>query len=162
MPKQATIETNRGTITIELFDKDCPKTVGNFEKLASEGFYDWHKLHRVIKDFMIQGGDPISKTGKGQVGTGDPGYKTECEIRPNRKHAKGSLSMAHAGSCEHHPSGELLGGSCSNGSQFYITHRATAHLDGVHTVFGQVTAGQDVVDKIQQNDAITSIKVIGK
>lgn len=159
MPKTATITTNRGTIKIELFEKDCPKTVGNFEKLAKEKFYDGQKWHRVIKDFMIQGGDPYSKTGKGPVGTGGPGYKTECEIRPHLKHVKGALSMAHAGTCEHHGSGELLEGSCSNGSQFFITHRATPHLDGVHTVFGKTVEGQDVVDKIQQGDEIASVVV---
>ena len=159
MAKEATIATNRGTIRIKLFDKDCPKTVGNFEKLAGDGFYDGQKWHRVIKDFMIQGGDPLSKAGGGRVGTGGPGYKTDCEIRPTLKHGKGSLSMAHAGTCEHDPSGERLDGSCSNGSQFFITHRPTPHLDGVHTVFGEVVEGQDVVDKIKQDDEITSIRV---
>ena len=159
MTKTATITTNRGVIKLELYDKDCPKTVGNFEKLAKEKFYDGQKWHRVIKDFMIQGGDPYSKTGKGQVGTGGPGYKTECELRPHLKHVKGALSMAHAGTCEHHASGELLEGSCSNGSQFFITHRPTPHLDGIHTVFGKVLEGQNVIDKIEQDDEISSVAV---
>ena len=159
--KTATIVTNRGTIQIELFDKDCPGTVLNFEKLANSKYYDGQKWHRVIKDFMIQGGDPISRTGGAGVGTGGPGYKIECEIRPKLKHGKGALSMAHAGTCEHDPSGERLSGACSNGSQFFITHCPTPHLDGIHTVFGQVSAGQDVVDAIQPNDQIVSIRVEG-
>ncbi|HAM37059.1 MAG TPA: peptidyl-prolyl cis-trans isomerase [Elusimicrobia bacterium] len=160
--KTATIVTSRGSINIKLFDKDCPKTVANFEKLANSKFYDGQKWHRVIKDFMIQGGDPLSRAGGPRVGTGGPGYQTDCEIRPHLKHAKGALSMAHAGTCEHDPSGEKLQGECSNGSQFFITHRATPHLDGVHTVFGQVASGQDVVDAIRQNDEIVSIRVEGK
>ena len=158
--KQATIITGRGAIQIRLFDKECPKTTGNFEKLANANFYDGQRWHRVIKDFMIQGGDPLSKTGSPRVGTGGPGYQTDCELRPSLKHGRGALSMAHAGTCEHDPaSGEKVSGDCSNGSQFFITHRATPHLDGVHTVFGQVTAGQDVVDAIRQDDEIVSIRV---
>ena len=160
--KQATIITGRGAIQIRLFDKECPKTTGNFEKLANANFYDGQRWHRVIKDFMIQGGDPLSRDGGPAVGTGGPGYKIECEIRPKLKHGKGTLSMAHAGSCEHEPaSGKRLSGICSNGSQFFITHCPTPHLDGIHTVFGQVTAGQDVVDATKQNDAIVSIRVAG-
>ena len=160
MAKEAVITTNRGAIKIKLFDKECPKTVANFEKLAKSGFYDGLKWHRVIANFMIQGGDPYSKSGKGPVGTGGPGYTSECEINPQLKHAKGALSMAHAGTCEHDTgSGVQLSGECSNGSQFFITHRATPHLDGIHTVFGQVTEGQAVVDSIKQGDEITSIKV---
>ena len=160
--KTATIVTSRGTIKLKLFDAECPGTVLNFENLANAKFYDGQKWHRVIKDFMIQGGDPLSRDGGPAVGTGGPGYKIECEIRPKLKHGKGTLSMAHAGSCEHDPaSGERLSGTCSNGSQFFITHCPTPHLDGIHTVFGQVTAGQDVVDAIRQNDAIVSIRVAG-
>ena len=160
--KTATIVTSRGTIKLKLFDAECPGTVLNFENLANSKFYDGQKWHRVIKDFMIQGGDPLSRDGGPAVGTGGPGYKIECEIRPKLKHGKGTLSMAHAGSCEHDPaSGERLSGTCSNGSQFFITHCPTPHLDGIHTVFGQVTAGQDVVDAIRQNDAIVSIRVAG-
>lgn len=160
MPKEAIIETSRGTIKAKLFDKECPKVVANFEKLATKGFYDGQKWHRVIADFMIQGGDPLSKTGGGRVGTGGPGYSIECEINPKLKHHKGALSMAHAGTCEHDAaSGVKLSGDCSNGSQFFITHRATPHLDGIHTVFGQVSSGQDVVDKIRQDDPIVAIRV---
>ena len=160
--KTATIVTNRGAITLKLFDTDCPGTVLNFENLANSKFYDGQKWHRVIKDFMIPGGDPLSRDGGLAVGTGGPGYKIECEIRPKLKHGKGALSMAHAGSCEHDPgSGEKLSGTCSNGSQFFITHCPTPHLDGIHTVFGEVTEGQNVVDAIQQNDAIISIRVEG-
>ena len=159
--KQATITTNRGAIKIKLFAKECPGTVANFEKLANDEFYDGQKWHRVIKNFMIQGGDPLSRAGGGRVGTGGPGYQIDCEIRPGLKHGKGALSMAHAGTCEHDPSGEKLGGTCSNGSQFFITHVATPHLDGVHTVFGQVASGQDVVDAIRQDDDIVSIRVEG-
>jgi len=137
----ATFETSRGNIECKLFANDAPKTVNNFVFLAREGFYDGIKFHRVIPDFMIQGGDPTG------TGTGGPGYKFEDETagNPNR-HAKGTLSMANAG-----PN--------TNGSQFFITHTATPHLDGKHTVFGQVVSGQDVVDAIKQGDTITSVKI---
>jgi peptidyl-prolyl cis-trans isomerase B (cyclophilin B) len=141
--KTATIETDRGTIVIELFDKDAPGTVANFETLAKKGFYDGLKFHRVIADFMIQGGCP-----KG-TGTGGPGYQIQCETKGNpRKHGKGALSMAHAG-------------KDTGGSQFFITHRATPHLDGVHTVFGQVTSGQEVVDAIRVGDRMKKVTVTG-
>jgi peptidyl-prolyl cis-trans isomerase B (cyclophilin B) len=154
MAKQAILETTKGTITIELFDQEAPSTVANFEKLAAKGFYDGVKFHRVIADFMIQGGDPTG------TGTGGPGYEIECEIHPARIHAKGSLSMAHKGQCRHDPkTGKKITGRCTGGSQFFITHRATGHLDGVHTVFGQVTSGQEVVDKIQQGDKMTKVTV---
>jgi peptidyl-prolyl cis-trans isomerase B (cyclophilin B) len=154
MPKQATFETTKGTITIELFDKEAPKTVANFEKLANSGFYNGVTFHRVIADFMIQGGDPTGR------GTGGPGYEIECEINPARKHGTGALSMAHKGACRHDPkTGAKLSGTCTGGSQFFITHRATPHLDGVHTVFGAVTPGQDVVDKIAQGDKMMKVSV---
>lgn len=160
MPKTAVIETSRGTITATLFSEECPKIVGNFEELANSGFYDGTLWHRVIPKFMIQGGDPYSKTGAGPVGTGGPGHTTDCEIRPKLKHAKGALSMAHSGSCKHDKSsGDKLSGRCSNGSQFFITHVATPHLDGVHTVFGQVSDGQGVVDSIKGDDEIKKIRV---
>ena len=159
MSKTATIDTDKGTITVKLFDEECPKSVANFEKLANAGFYDGQRWHRVIPDFMIQGGDPYSKTGAGPVGTGGPGYASECEIRAGLKHSKGSLSMAHAGTCKHDRAGALKSGRCSNGSQFFITHVPTPHLDGVHTVFGQVSAGQDVVDSIEKDDVIAKIRV---
>lgn len=145
--KKAVIETVKGTIEAELFADEVPNTVANFEKLANAGFYDGTTFHRVIPSFMIQGGDPNSKTGKGRVGTGGPGYTIKCETHRNtHRHMAGTLSMAHAG-------------KDTGGSQFFICHSPQAHLDGVHTVFGQVTKGLDVVNKIAQNDAMTSIRV---
>ena len=139
--KTATIETDRGTIELELFEKDAPGTVANFEKLAKKGYYDGLTFHRVIADFMIQGGCP-----KG-TGTGGPGYNIKCETVGNpRKHGKGALSMAHAG-------------KDTGGSQFFITHRPTPHLDGVHTVFGQVTAGQEVVNAIRVGDRMKKVTI---
>jgi peptidyl-prolyl cis-trans isomerase B (cyclophilin B) len=152
---QAVIDTNRGKIVLELFDKDTPKTVGNFVKLANDGFYDGLKFHRVIADFMIQTGCP-----KGD-GTGGPGYQSDCEIKPHLKHEPGTLSMAHAGTCEHGSSGEKISGRCSNGSQFFITHVATPWLDGKHTVFGRVLEGKDVVDSIKQGDTINKVTIQG-
>ena len=126
----ATMSTNHGDITIELFDEDAPKTVENFKKLAADGFYDGLIFHRIIKDFMIQGGCPQG------TGTGGPGYTFEDEINQH-KVVRGSLAMANAG-----PN--------TNGSQFFIvTLDATPWLDGKHTVFGQVTDGMDVVDKLE-------------
>jgi cyclophilin family peptidyl-prolyl cis-trans isomerase len=126
---QATLHTSEGTIEVELFPEDAPKTVANFTKLAGEGFYDGLSFHRVIPDFMIQGGCPDG------TGAGGPGYKFEDEFNQH-KAVKGSLAMANAG-----PN--------TNGSQFFIiTAEATPWLDGKHTVFGQVTSGQDVVDRI--------------
>jgi peptidyl-prolyl cis-trans isomerase B (cyclophilin B) len=157
MAKQAVLETNRGTITIELFDKEAPNTVANFEKLANSGFYNNVTFHRVIADFMIQGGDPTG------TGRGGPGYEIECEIHPSRKHTQGALSMAHKGICQHDPkTGKKIKGTCTGGSQFFITHGPTPHLDGVHTVFGQVVSGQDVVDKIAQGDKMTKVSVVTK
>lgn len=144
---KAVIDTAQGVIELELFSTEVPGTVANFEKLAREGFYDGTTFHRVIPNFMIQGGDPYSKTGKGRVGTGGPGYTIKCETHLNtHKHVAGTLSMAHAG-------------KDTGGSQFFICHTPQRHLDGVHTVFGQVTKGMDVVNKIKQNDKINSIKV---
>jgi peptidyl-prolyl cis-trans isomerase B (cyclophilin B) len=145
--KQAVFETAKGRIDVELFADEVPGTVANFEKLANAGFYDGTKFHRVIANFMIQGGDPYSKTGKGSVGTGGPGYTIKCETQKNvHKHVAGTLSMAHAG-------------KDTGGSQFFICHSPQRHLDGVHTVFGQVTKGLDVVNKIAQNDEVKSIRV---
>ena len=145
--KKAVIETARGTIELELFADEVPGTVANFEKLANSSFYDGTTFHRVIPNFMIQGGDPYSKTGKGRVGTGGPGYTIKCETHKNtHKHVAGTLSMAHAG-------------KDTGGSQFFICHAPQKHLDGVHTVFGQVTKGMDVVNAIRGNDEITSIRV---
>jgi cyclophilin family peptidyl-prolyl cis-trans isomerase len=129
----ATIETNQGPIEVELFDADAPKTVQNFTKLASEGFYNGVVFHRVIENFMVQGGDPTG------TGSGGPGYQFEDEINPN-KVERGALAMANAG-----PN--------TNGSQFFIvTANACPWLDGLHTVFGRVTGGMDVVDKISRVD----------
>ncbi|HLZ46810.1 MAG TPA: peptidylprolyl isomerase [Gemmatimonadales bacterium] len=145
--KKAVIETKKGTIELELFADEVPNTVANFEKLANAKFYDGTTFHRVIPNFMIQGGDPYSKTGKGPVGTGGPGYTIKCETQKNtHKHVAGTLSMAHAG-------------KDTGGSQFFICHSPQKHLDGVHTVFGQVTKGMDVVNAIRGNDEITSIRV---
>ena len=145
--KQAVFETAKGTIHVELFADEVPATVANFEKLANSGFYDGTKFHRVIPNFMVQGGDPYSQSGKGRVGTGGPGYTIKCETQKNvHKHVAGTLSMAHAG-------------KDTGGSQFFICHSTQPHLDGVHTVFGQVTKGQDVVNKIAQNDEVKSVRV---
>ena len=144
---KAVIDTVQGVIEVELFADVAPSTVANFEKLAKDGFYDGTTYHRVIPNFMVQGGDPYSKTGKGRVGTGGPGYTIKCETHRNtHKHVAGTLSMAHAG-------------KDTGGSQFFICHAPQSHLDGVHTVFGQVTKGMDVVNKIKQNDKVNSIKV---
>ena len=137
----ATIETSRGTIVCDLFASDAPMTVNNFVFLARDGFYDGLKFHRVIENFMVQGGDPAG------TGSGGPGYKFGDEVRNNpRKHQVGSLSMANAG-----PN--------TNGSQFFITHIATDWLNGKHTVFGQVTSGQDVVNTIRQGDIIKKVSI---
>ncbi len=145
--KKAVIETKKGTIELELFADEVPGTVANFEKLANSKFYDGTKFHRVIPNFMVQGGDPYSKTGQGAVGTGGPGYTIKCETQKNtHKHIAGTLSMAHAG-------------KDTGGSQFFICHSPQRHLDGVHTAFGQVTKGMDVVNAINGNDEITSIRV---
>jgi peptidyl-prolyl cis-trans isomerase B (cyclophilin B) len=150
--KQATFETNKGTIVAELYDKDAPKTVENFETLANKGFYDGVKFHRVIDDFVVQGGDPLSRdlpSGDPRIGTGGPGYKIKCETQGNpRKHEVGSLSMAHAG-------------KDTGGSQFFmvLSENSTRHLNGVHTVFGKITKGIDVMKKIQKNDVMNSVRV---
>ena len=137
----ATFTTSRGTIVCELFAKDAPKTVNNFVFLARDKFYDGTVFHRVIPDFMIQGGDP---TGSGR---GGPGYRFEDETRNNpNRHKRGTLSMANAG-----PN--------TNGSQFFITHIVTDWLDGKHTVFGKVTSGQEIVNATQQGDTLKSVTI---
>jgi peptidyl-prolyl cis-trans isomerase B (cyclophilin B) len=142
---KAIMETDKGTIRLELFDKDAPNTVKNFVDLSEKGFYDGLSFHRVINDFMIQGGCPNSREGaSGMPGTGGPGYKINCEINSN-KHAAGSLSMAHAG-------------RNTGGSQFFICHSPQRHLDGVHTVFGK-TDDMAVVNAIKQGDRIRSVKI---
>jgi peptidyl-prolyl cis-trans isomerase B (cyclophilin B) len=145
--KKAVFDTSKGQIEAELFADEVPNTVANFEKLANSGFYDGTKFHRVIPNFMIQGGDPYSKTHKGPVGTGGPGYTIKCETHLNtHQHVAGTLSMAHAG-------------KDTGGSQFFICHSPQKHLDRVHTVFGQVTKGMENVNKIVQNDEIKSVRV---
>jgi peptidyl-prolyl cis-trans isomerase B (cyclophilin B) len=137
----ATIETNRGNIVLELFAAQTPRTVNNFVSLARDGFYDGVTFHRVIENFMIQSGDPTG------TGRGGPGYTFKDEFDPKLKHDKpGILSMANAG-----PN--------TNGSQFFITHVPTSWLDGKHSVFGQVTTGQDVVNKIEQGDVMLSVTI---
>ena len=135
------IETSRGTIELTRYPQHAPQTVNNFVFLAGQGFYDGVKFHRVIADFMVQTGDPTG------TGRGGPGYRfgDECKNNP-LKHERGVISMANAG-------------PDTNGSQFFITHVPTPHLNGKHTVFGKVTKGQDVVDAIEQGDEMVSVKV---
>jgi len=138
---RATIETERGTIELELFPEYAPKTVNNFVFLARDGFYDGVTFHRVISNFMIQSGDPTG------TGRGGPGYRFSDEFAGNPlRHERGVISMANAG-----PN--------TNGSQFFITHGPQPHLDNRHTVFGKVTAGQDVVDAIQQGDTMLRVTI---
>ena len=150
--KTATFETNIGTIVADLFDDAAPIAVANFEKLANDGFYDGVKFHRVIADFVVQGGDPLSRelpNGHARVGTGGPGHTIKCETKGNpHKHAVGALSMAHAG-------------KDTGGSQFFmvLSEANTRHLNGVHTVFGQITSGLDVMAKIKANDSMTTVRV---
>jgi len=136
-----TFETSRGTIVCDLYIKDAPVTVNNFVFLARDGFYDGTTFHRVIADFMVQGGDPTG------TGRGGPGYRFNDEVRDNpQKHQVGSLSMANAG-----PN--------TNGSQFFITHIATDWLNGKHTVFGKVRTGQNVVNAVRQGDILKSVTI---
>ncbi|MCA9793253.1 MAG: peptidylprolyl isomerase [Candidatus Eremiobacteraeota bacterium] len=137
---QAEIKTNKGTMVVELFDKDAPGTVENFTSLINKGFYNGLTFHRVIDDFVIQGGCPRGD------GTGGPGYQIKCEINSN-KHLRGSLSMAHAG-------------KDTGGSQFFICHSPQTHLDGKHTVFGRVVSGMEVVDAIRAGDVMEELKVL--
>ncbi|WP_409200190.1 peptidylprolyl isomerase [Methanobrevibacter sp. DSM 116169] len=141
--KKVIMETNKGTIELELFEKDAPNTVKNFVDLINKGFYDGLTFHRVLPDFVIQGGCPEGN------GTGGPGYCIDCETEGNpNKHGTGALSMAHAG-------------KNTGGSQFFITHSPQPHLDGVHTVFGKVISGMDVVNSIKQGDKMTKLTVEG-
>ena len=148
------LQTSKGTINVELFEKDAPGTVANFVKLAGEGFYDGLAFHRVIPNFVIQGGCPNTREGaKGTPGTGGPGYKIKCETAGNpHKHELGALSMAHAG-------------KDTGGSQFFVVNgdrSNVAHLDGVHTVFGKCVGDEDikVVQSIQANDRIVKAVVV--
>ena len=139
---RATLQTDKGDIELELHPEHAPRTVNNFVFLARGGFYDGTTFHRVIDDFMVQGGDPTG------TGTGGPGYTFDDELtgNPLRHDGAGVLSMANSG-----PN--------TNGSQFFITLDAQPHLDGKHTVFGEVTSGQDVVEQIEQDDEIASVDV---
>lgn len=141
---KAIIKTEKGDMTVQFYDKDAPNTVANFLKLAKEGYYDGVTFHRVINDFVIQGGDPTG------TGAGGPGYQIDCELTgDNQYHDRGVLSMAHAG-------------RNTGGSQFFICHSRTntAHLDRNHTCFGKVVENVDVVDDIRQGDKILGIEVI--
>jgi peptidyl-prolyl cis-trans isomerase B (cyclophilin B) len=143
---KALMETEAGTLEIDLFDADAPATVANFVKLANEGFYDGLAFHRVIDGFMAQGGCPNTREGaKGMAGTGGPGYMIPCEIN-SRLHQDGTLSMAHAG-------------KNTGGSQFFLCHASQPHLDGVHTVFGQA-ANIDVVLAIRKGTRITKLSIL--
>ena len=150
--KKATLVTSKGTLVAELYDKEAPNTVANFEKLANSGFYDGTRFHRVIEDFVVQGGDPYSKGGehaKGPVGTGGPGWTIKCETKGgNQTHVVGALSMAHAG-------------KDTGGSQFFmvLSEQNTKHLDGVHTVFGRITKGLDVMKQIKKDDVMNQVRV---
>lgn len=137
---RAIMETEKGTIHLDLFEQDAPNTVKNFVDLSNKGFYDGLTFHRVISNFMIQGGCPQG------TGTGGPGYTIKCETQGNpNKHLAGTLSMAHAG-------------KDTGGSQFFICHSPQPHLDGVHTVFGK-TEDMDVVNAIRKDDKILSVKI---
>ena len=137
----ATIATDKGTIVLELFSGEAPGTVSNFTKLARSGFYDGLTFHRVIPNFVIQGGCPQGD------GTGGPGYTIKCETEGNpHRHVRGSLSMAHAG-------------KDTGGSQFVICHSPQPHLDGKHTVFGQVVEGLDVVDAVRAGDHMQQVAI---
>jgi len=141
---EAIIKTNKGEMKVSFYEKDAPNTVANFVKLANEGFYNGLSWHRVIPDFVIQGGCP-----KGD-GTGGPGYKIDCELKgDNQYHDRGVLSMAHAG-------------RNTGGSQFFVCHsrKQTSHLDRNHTCFGKVTEGLEVIDAIREGDKIESITVL--
>ena len=148
--KRAQFDTAAGRFEADLYPAEAPGTVANFEKLANSGYYDGTRFHRVIADFVAQGGDPLSKDPNNpRVGTGGPGYTIKCETKGNpHKHVKGAISMAHAG-------------KDTGGSQFFmvLSEDNTRHLNGVHTVFGQITSGLDVMKKIQKNDVINKVRV---
>jgi peptidyl-prolyl cis-trans isomerase B (cyclophilin B) len=147
-------ETNKGTFKAELYDADAPETVKNFTKLIGDGFYDGVVFHRVIPDFVVQGGDPNTKTmplNDPRIGSGGPGYKIKCETAGNpRTHEVGALSMAHAG-------------RDTGGSQFFIvlSEANTRHLNGVHTVFGKVIEGMDVVNTLERGDRMERVALDG-
>jgi peptidyl-prolyl cis-trans isomerase B (cyclophilin B) len=142
MKAQLLLEKGLNVVEIELFEEAAPGTVENFAKLSTSGFYNGLTFHRVIKGFVAQGGCPNG------TGTGGPGYNIPCETSNNpHKHVPGALSMAHAG-------------KNTGGSQFFICYDSFPHLDGVHTVFGQVTKGMEFVDQIKQGDVIKSITIL--
>ena len=147
----AIIKTSKGDMKVEFYADDAPNTVANFIKLAENGYYDGLKWHRVIPDFVIQGGCPNTREGEsGMPGTGGPGYQIDCELNGgNQHHDRGVLSMAHAG-----PN--------TGGSQFFVCHSRnnTSHLDGVHTCFGKVIEGVEVVDEITEGDSIEAIVLV--
>ncbi len=147
----AIIHTAKGVMKAELYEKEVPNTVANFVKLAKSGFYNGLRFHRVIPDFVIQGGCPYSRNlGDPRVGTGGPGWQIKCETNAEKQyHDRGVLSMAHAG-------------KDTGGSQFFICHNRmnTQHLDGVHTCFGRVTEGLDVIDQIRAGDLIERIDIV--
>jgi peptidyl-prolyl cis-trans isomerase B (cyclophilin B) len=149
--RSAEIHTAKGVMKVSFYEADAPGTVENFVTLAKKGFYDGLAFHRVIPDFVIQGGCPFSKDiNDPRVGTGGPGYKIKCELDgDNQYHDRGVLSMAHAG-------------KNTGGSQFFVCHSRTntKHLDGVHTCFGKVFEGTEVIDKIRQGDKIEKITII--
>ncbi|MBW3571630.1 MAG: peptidylprolyl isomerase [Gemmatimonadetes bacterium] len=148
-----TFQTNKGSFTAELYPNEAPATVANFTKLVKDGYYDGIIFHRVIPDFVVQGGDPITKGPQGLeergVGTGGPGWQIKCETQGNpHRHEVGALSMAHAG-------------KDTGGSQFFIVlnEQNTRHLNGVHTVFGKVTEGLDVISKLARGDRMEKVTV---
>jgi peptidyl-prolyl cis-trans isomerase B (cyclophilin B) len=148
-----TFQTNKGSFTAELYPNEAPGTVANFTKLVKDGFYDGIIFHRVIPDFVVQGGDPITKEAGGvnnpRVGSGGPGWQIKCETQGNpHRHEVGSLSMAHAG-------------KDTGGSQFFIvlSEANTRHLNGVHTVFGKVTQGLDVITQLARGDKMEKVTV---
>lgn len=146
----AIITTPKGTMKVSFYEKEVPNTVANFVKLSKSGFYDGLRFHRVIPDFVIQGGCPFSRNPRDpRVGTGGPGWTIKCETKAEKQyHDRGVLSMAHAG-------------KDTGGSQFFICHNRTntQHLDGVHTCFGRVVEGLEVIDLIRPGDLIESIKI---
>ena len=148
---EAIIKTDKGNMRVSFYTEDAPNTVANFVKLAKDGFYNGLTFHRVLPDFVIQGGCPNSREGAtGMPGTGGPGYKIDCELTGNNQyHDRGVLSMAHAG-------------RNTGGSQFFICHSRnnTSHLDRNHTCFGKVIEGVDVIDEIRQGDRIQEVEVI--
>ena len=145
------IKTNKGDMTVSLYTEDAPNTVANFVKLINDGYYNGLQWHRVLPDFVIQGGCPNSKDGaSGMAGTGGHGYQIDCELEGgNQYHDRGVLSMAHAG-------------KNTGGSQFFVCHSRnnTSHLDGAHTCFGKVTDGLEVIDAIVEGDAIESMELL--